>query len=106
MIIDKEEFIEVNKPVLEELVRAGVLKLHKSENDERNYNIGDSDYSKKSILQPWSVWYLWKSFLTPWDFDIIKRLFRSKIGDSRILDYQKIIHCCKERIRQLEVENM
>ena len=66
--------------------------------DVRQYNVGNSDYSEKTI-QPWSVWLDWN--LDPWDADIIKRVSRHKRGESRILDYEKIIHICKEKIRQL-----
>ena len=69
---------------------------------ERSYNIGNSDYSKH-IIQPWSIWIDWE--LNPWDADIIKRTLRTKVGDSRISDYEKIIHICKERIRQLKNED-
>jgi hypothetical protein len=73
--------------------------------DIRNYNIGKSDYSKHKI-QPWDIWLEYN--LNPWDADIIKRILRTKEEpnmtpeESRILDYRKIIHICKERIRQLE----
>ena len=66
----------------------------------RTYNIGLSDYSKKKI-QPWDIWLEYD--LNPWDADIIKRVLRNKQGESRKLDYEKIIHVCKERIRQLEL---
>jgi len=69
--------------------------------DVRSYNVGASDYSKYKI-QPWDIWLEYK--LNPWDADIIKRTLRNKSGDSRKLDYEKIIHIAKERIRQIEVE--
>lgn len=69
--------------------------------EERSYNIGNSDYSRH-IIQPWSIWIDWN--LNPWDADIIKRVLRTKEGDSRISDYEKIIHICTERIRQLKSE--
>ena len=67
--------------------------------DPRSYNIGKSDYSKRKI-QPWSIWLEYD--LNPFDADIVKRVLRTKEGESRILDYKKIIHVCEERIRQLE----
>lgn len=70
--------------------------------EERTYNIGNSDYYKH-IIQPWSIWLDWE--LNPWDADIVKRVLRTKQGDSRITDYEKIIHICKERVRQLKNEN-
>lgn len=66
----------------------------------RDHNIGSSDYSKHKI-QPWDIWLEYK--LNPWDADIIKRVLRTKEGDSRELDYQKIKHICDERIRQLKL---
>ena len=71
--------------------------------EERTYNIGNSDYSKH-IIQPWTIWLAYPN-LTSWDHDIIKRVLRTKQGDSRITDYEKIIHICKERVRQLKNEN-
>jgi len=65
----------------------------------RQYNVGDSDYSKHEI-QPWDIWK--EYHLNPWDADIVKRVLRHKNGDSRILDYRKIIHICRERIAQLK----
>ena len=67
--------------------------------DPRSYNVGKSDYSKKKI-QPWSIWIEYD--LNPFDADIVKRVLRTKEGESRILDYKKIIHVCEERIRQLQ----
>ena len=40
--------------------------------------------------------------LNPWDADIVKRVLRSKQGEDRKQDYQKIIHICEERIRQID----
>ena len=68
--------------------------------DVRSYNVGASDYAKHKI-QPWSIWFEYK--LNPWDADIIKRVLRDKPTDGRKLDYEKIIHICKERIRQIDL---
>ena len=81
----------------QELKRLGIL--HDGVEDIRSFNIGASNYSKHTI-QPWSIWIDYD--LNPWDADIIKRVLRTKEGDSRILDYEKIIHICQERIRQLK----
>lgn len=70
-----------------------------SKNDVRTYNIGNSDYSKHKI-QPWDIWNEYR--LNPFDADIIKRVLRHKSTDSRKMDYEKIIHICKERIRQID----
>lgn len=68
----------------------------------RAYNVGTSDYSQHKI-QPWQIWYDYK--LNPWDADIIKRVLRTKEGTPRKEDYEKIIHICLERIRQINCEN-
>ena len=68
----------------------------------RGYNVGESDYSKHKI-QPWDLWIEYK--LNPFDADIVKRVLRHKKTDSRKMDYEKIIHICKERIRQIETGN-
>lgn len=67
----------------------------------RDYNIGKSDYAKHKI-QPWDIWL--EFGLNPWDADIVKRVLRTKDGEDRKLDYEKIIHVCQERIRQLDAE--
>ena len=71
-------------------------------NDTRSFNVGASDYSKHTI-QPWSIWIDYN--LNAFDADIIKRVLRTKDGEPRSKDYEKIIHICKERLRQLENEN-
>ena len=68
----------------------------------RSYNRGASDYSRH-IIQPWTIWQDYN--LNPWDADIVKRILRTKQGDSRRLDYEKIIHICEERIRQIDMED-
>lgn len=71
----------------------------------RSHNVGKSDYSKHKI-QPWDIWIEYK--LNAFDGDIIKRVLRQKEEkgmsklESRKLDYQKIIHICQERIRQID----
>ena len=85
-----------------ELKRLGIIHSEGDEPDIRSFNIGNSDYSKH-IIQPWSIWIDWN--LNAWDADIVKRVLRTKQGESRIMDYEKIIHDCNERIRQLRNEN-
>lgn len=71
----------------------------------RNHNVGNSDYSKHKI-QPWDIWIEYK--LNPFDADIVKRILRKKTetgmseNEARKMDYQKIIHICEERIRQID----
>lgn len=73
----------------------------------RKDNVGTSDYSEH-LIQPWSIWLDYN--LDPWDADIIKRVLRTKAepcmsaAEARIVDYAKIIHICKEKIRQLKNE--
>lgn len=67
----------------------------------QSYNVGKSDYSKHKI-QPWDIWKEYN--LNPWDADIVKRVLRSKEGEARTLDYEKIIHICKYRIAELSKE--
>lgn len=80
-------------------------KLGIIDSEVRKNNVGNSDYSKH-IIQPWSIWLDYN--LDPWDADIVKRILREKEEpgmskeDARIMDYEKIIHICKERIRQIE----
>ena len=71
----------------------------KHSSETRNYNVGKSDYAKHKI-QPWDIWKEYN--LNPWDADIVKRVLRTKEGEERSLDYQKIIHICNERIRQID----
>lgn len=70
-------------------------------NDVRKMNVGASDYSKH-LIQPWTIWIEYD--LNPWDADIVKRVLRHKETDSRKMDYEKIIHICQERIRQIDCE--
>ena len=89
--------MEINDELYQKLYYLGVID--DSQDNIRCNNVGDSDYSKH-IIQPWSVWLDWD--LNPWDADIVKRVLRTKGTDSRKLDYEKIIHVAKERIRQLD----
>lgn len=66
----------------------------------RASNVGSSDYAKHKT-QPWDIWIEYN--LNPWDADIVKRVLRTKGGKAeRIEDYEKMIHVCQERIRQLK----
>ena len=109
--VDPELFIRTNGTCEEDrLCGRGGAKDHQSgfarygalqeeqANQIRKYNIGSSDYAKRKI-QPWDIWLEYE--LNPWDADIVKRVLRNKQGQSRIEEYQKIIHICEERIRQI-----
>lgn len=90
----------INKELYDRLVFLGIIP-----NEVRAKNIGASNYSEHTI-QPYSIWIDWD--LNPWDADIVKRVLRTKkeggmsFNESRKMDYEKIIHICKERIRQIE----
>lgn len=99
--MDNEQ-VAISSILYDRLVRLGII----DDTNTRDGNVGQSNYSKH-LIQPWSIWADWD--LNPWDADIVKRVLRSK-GDNpeelranRILDYNKIIHICKERLRQLDV---
>ena len=91
--LKEEEAIAIPKPLYDRLNYLGLIP-----NEVRSHNVGESDYSQHTI-QPWSVWLDWN--LNPWDADIVKRIQRKKSTDPRKKDYEKIIHICQERIRQL-----
>ena len=85
---------KIDEDTYNALMRLGIL-----DTSVRSYNRGASDYSQH-IIQPWTIWQDYQ--LNPWDADIVKRVLRHKEGDSRRLDYEKIIHICEERIRQID----
>ena len=89
---------EINDELYAKLKHLGII--NDANNNVRNYNVGNSDYSEH-IIQPWSIWLDWN--LNPWDADIVKRVLRRKFGESRKQDYEKIIHICQECIRQIEI---
>ena len=91
--------VEIDKKLYDKLCYLGII----DNSGVRDHNIGNSDYSKH-IIQSWTIWLDYPE-LTAWDDDIIKRILRNKQGDSRKLDYEKIIHICNERIRQINLEN-
>lgn len=90
---------EISDELYAKLEHLGII--NDGNNNVRNYNVGSSDYSEH-IIQPWTIWLDWN--LNPWDADIIKRVLRNKFGESRKQDYEKIIHICQERIRQIETQ--
>ena len=92
----------VNKNNPEEYIDPDeTTKYIKTSGSHRDTNVGKSNYSDFKI----QVWDIWKDYnLNPFDADIVKRVLRTKEGDSRIMDYKKIIHVCQERINQLEQE--
>lgn len=68
-------------------------------NETRATNVGSSDYAQH-IIQPWTIIMDYR--LNYWDGDIVKRTLRKKGTEPRRMDYEKIIHICRERIRQID----
>ena len=93
--------VKIDWELYRELKYLGIIHDH-SEKDVRSFNVGNSDYSKH-LIQPWSIWLDYPN-LTSWDHDIIKRVLRTKEGELRESDYEKIIHDCEERLRQLKIK--
>ena len=93
--------VKIDWDLYKELKYLGIIHDH-SEKDVRSFNVGNSDYSKH-LIQPWSIWLDYPN-LTSWDHDVIKRILRTKEGELRELDYEKIIHDCEERLRQIKEE--
>ena len=89
--------VNIDWEFYQQLKKYGILP-----NKEHSFNIGASDYSKR-FIQPWHIWQIYN--LNPWDADIVKRVLRNKTGEPRSKDYEKIIHDCEERLRQLKEEN-
>lgn len=85
--------MEIPLKIYKKLQKLGMIDC-----EERSFNIGSSNYSQH-FIQPWSIWIDYE--LNAFDADIVKRVLRTKEGESRISDYEKIKHICDERIRQL-----
>ena len=109
---DNKNTVDIPIETYNTLAYLGILpSLDDNVEDTRSYNIGESGYStKEHVIQPWTLWLDYPN-LTSFDHDILKRILREKEEpgftkvDSRIKDYKKIIHVCKERIRQLNYES-
>lgn len=91
---------EINDELYAKLKELGIIN---EGSDVRSHNIGTSDYSKH-VIQPWSIWIDYN--LNAFDADIVKRVLRTKEKTPRKEDYEKIIHICQERIRQIETRNL
>jgi len=94
--MNEKETVEIPKALYDRLNYIGIIP-----NETRSHNVGASDYSKH-VIQPWSIWIDYD--LNPWDADIVKRILRTKETDTRKMDYEKIIHICQERIRQINIK--
>lgn len=89
---------EISDELYAKLKYLGIINESNGDN-VRSFNIGKSNYSEH-IIQPWSIWLDWN--LNAWDADIIKRILRNKEGETRAMDYKKIIHICQECLRQID----
>lgn len=96
---DLIQLMKLNRKEIEHLLNLGILKT--TEESCQSYHIGKSDYSRH-VIQPWNIWKEYN--LNPWDADIVKRVLRTKEGEPRTVDYEKIIHICKYRIAELSKE--
>lgn len=101
--MNERKTVAIDATLYDRLVQLGIIDGSAT----RAGNVGESNYSEH-LIQPWSIWADWE--LNPWDADIVKRILRSKgstpeaIVANRVLDYNKIIHICNERLRQLKVQ--
>lgn len=68
----------------------------KKKDNSLGFNVGKSNYSSMK-LQPWEIFEAHQQ-LNYWEADIIKRLLRDKKGDSRLLDYEKIVHIAQHLV--------
>ncbi|MBQ9645357.1 MAG: hypothetical protein IJV24_03235 [Prevotella sp.] len=91
---EEEQTREIPATLYDRLLRLGMIP-----NDVREANVGASNYSEH-LIQPWAIWQEYG--LDPWDADIVKRVLRRKATDTRRMDYEKIIHICRECIRQID----
>ena len=98
--VSSTDTVLIPKDLYDTLCYLGIII---DETKVREYHVGESNYSK-SLIQPWTIWLAYPE-LTSWDHDIIKRILRTKKGESRETEYNKIIHICKERLRQLHCES-
>lgn len=95
----KRKMKEISDELYYKLEYLGII--NEEDQNFRNFNVGTSNYHEH-IIQPWTIQLDWN--LNSFDADIIKRTLRTKVGNPRELDYKKIIHICKERLRQLKVQ--
>jgi len=87
--------VPISRELYDKLVQIGII----DDSGVRMTNVGSSNYAEH-LIQPWAIWIDWN--LDPWDADIVKRVLRTKEGEPRGRDYEKIIHDCQEKLRQLE----
>lgn len=93
----------IPKEVAKKLEELGIYTFNPEDQEVRRENVGDSDYSKH-FIQPWAIWQDYN--LDPWEADIVKRVLRKKASEPRARDFTKIIHICKEKLRQIRCHKM
>lgn len=96
------ETITIPIELYNNLILMGILPADEESKQVRDHNVGESNYSTY-IIQPYAVWLDWD--LNPWDADIVKRICRQKSTETETVKYNKIIHICQERLRQINILN-
>lgn len=94
--------ITISTTLFNNLVLLGIIPFDADSEQVRSHNVGESNYSDY-VIQPYAVWLDWS--LNAWDADIVKRICRQKSTESQTIKYNKIIHICQERLRQLNAAN-
>jgi len=91
---------QVADEVFNKLLLLGIIDENGETPDNRQFNVGESNYSD-SFIQPWS--YIQDHNMDYLHGDIIKRITRSKPNEER-KDLLKIKHICDEIIRQIDAK--
>lgn len=90
---------EISIELYHELDRIGLIP-----SKVNSKNIGSSDYAN-SLIQPWVIFNSHPN-LNYQECDIIKRILRTKEGESRLLDLERCHHILDELIRQEKLETL
>ena len=98
------KFTEEDKEMVARLIRGFEHDLEELRNDKYGHDEIVSDL-KESCREKidWLEAFQKRMEQEP-NADIVKRILRTKQGDSRRLDYEKIIHICQECIRQIDIK--
>lgn len=92
---------QIDDAVFNRLLLIGIIDSTGNIPTNRQFNIGESDYSK-SLIQPWS--YIQDHDMDYLHGDIIKRITRNKPGTEKE-DLFKIKHICDEIIRRIDAKS-
>lgn len=74
--------------------------MESKQKDTRSYNVGKSNYAELPI-QPWDIiddWRIYEAFIG----FILGYLVRTKEGDSRVMDLEKIWHNAIDRVSHFD----